>query len=147
MESFGLVCLYGLTTIDDLKYHQVRVLEIIAFGIIGICINILTPCHTVMSILGGFMVGCLVLMFSYLSKEKIGKGDALLIMVTGLYVGFRETLTVLWISSILAAVFGSVFVKKHGTEKDMELPFVPFLLVGYLLIFMIKRLGGIVVCG
>ena len=147
MEVLGLVCLYSLTAFDDLKERQVRVIEIIIFGIIGIFINIFGKSHSIESVIGGVMVGGLVLIFSYLSNEKIGKGDAFLIMVTGLYLGFRETLTLLWISSILAAVIGTIIVKKYKAKEDMELPFVPFLLIGYLLIVLLGKLGGIEVCG
>ncbi|WP_090167385.1 prepilin peptidase [Pseudobutyrivibrio sp. 49] len=147
MEAFGLVCLYTLTAYDDLRERQVRVIEIIIFGIIGILINMFCKSHSLSSVFGGVAIGCLVLIFSYLSKEKIGKGDALLIIITGIYLGFRGTLTLLWISSILAAVVGTILVKKYQAKKDMELPFVPFLLMGYLLIISLEKLGGIAVCG
>ena len=41
METIGLACLYGLTAMDDLKTKQVRVIEIIVFGILGIAINVI----------------------------------------------------------------------------------------------------------
>ena len=147
MEVFGLVCLYGLTALDDLRERQVSIIEIIIFGVIGIILNILCKNHSITSVMGGVMIGCLVMIFSYLSNEKIGKGDALLILVTGLYLGFRGTLTLLWISSILAAVIGTIIVKRYKAREDMELPFVPFLLIGYLLIISLEKLGGIAVCG
>lgn len=144
MEVVGLVCLYGITAFEDLRKRQVRVIEIIIFGILGVIINILYKSHSFTSIAGGVMIGCMVLLFSYLSKEKIGKGDGLLIIVSGLYLGFRGTLTLLWISSFLAAIIGTIIVKKYKTNKDIELPFVPFLLIGYLLIISIEKIGGIV---
>ena len=147
MEAVGLVCLLSITAVDDIKSRQVRVLEIIFFGLIGIIFNMIRKPHSLPSVLGGVMVGTLVYIFSILSKEKIGRGDGLVLMAVGIYLGFADTLELLWVSTILAAIIGTIFVKKHKANMDIELPFVPFLLMGYLLLFAFKELGGFVVCG
>ncbi len=92
------------------------------------------------------MVGLMVYLFSVLTKEKIGKGDALVVMVTGLYLGFQNTLLLVWLSTILAAVIGSIIIRKNNVNTDFEIPFVPFLLMGYLIIYFISCVGGMVVC-
>ncbi len=147
MEVYGLVCLYCLTTFDDLKDRRVKVSEILIFGAIGIIINIVYRPNDLLSILGGVMIGVLLYLFSIISKERIGKGDALLIMVTGLYLGFKDTLLLLWLSMVLAAIVGTIYVRKHHVKMDVELPFVPFLLIGYVVMFMVTNLGGLIVCG
>lgn len=143
METIGLACLYGLTAMDDLKTKQVRVLEIIVFGILGIIINIIYKPHTLISVLGGVGIGLLTILFSYISKEKIGMGDAYIITVTGLYLGFIDTAILLWISSLLAAITGLVLIRKYDNTK-MEIPFVPFLLIAYVIMYLIHILGGFV---
>ena len=92
------------------------------------------------------MVGLMVYLFSVLTKEKIGKGDAFVVMVTGLYLGFQNTLLLVWLSTILAAVIGSIIIRKNNVNTDFEIPFVPFLLMGYLIIYFISCVGGMVVC-
>ena len=143
METIGLACLYGLTAMDDLKTKQVRVIEIIVFGILGIAINIIYKPHSLISVLGGVGIGLLTILFSYISKEKIGMGDAYIITVTGLYLGFIDTAVLLWLSSLLAAVTGLVLIRKYDNSK-MEIPFVPFLLIAYIIMYLIHILGGIV---
>lgn len=147
MEEIGLVCLFGLTAFDDIKTKQVRLAEIIGFGALGLLFNAIYQPHSLLSIFGGVMIGCLIYIYSIVSNEKIGKGDGLIVMVAGLYLGFSETVMLLWISSTLAAVVGTIMVKKHGARMDIELPFVPFLLMGYLLIDIVNTIGGIIVCG
>ena len=143
METIGLACLYGWTAMDDLKTKQVRVLEIIVFGILGIIINIIYKPHTLISVLGGVGIGLLTILFSYISKEKIGMGDAYIITVTGLYLGFIDTAILLWISSLLAAITGLVLIRKYDNTK-MEIPFVPFLLIAYIIMYLIHILGEFV---
>ncbi len=146
MEAIGLICFYGLATWDDVRSKKVRVIEIIIFGIVGLIIDFSIRPYSFLSILGGVMVGLMVYLFSVLTKEKIGKGDALVVMVTGLYLGFQNTLLLVWLSTILAAVIGSIIIRKNNVNTDFEIPFVPFLLMGYLIIYFISCIGGMVVC-
>ncbi len=122
MEAIGLICFYGLATWDDVRSKKVRVIEIIIFGIVGLIIDFSIRPYSFLSILGGVMVGLMVYLFSVLTKEKIGKGDALVVMVTGLYLGFQNTLLLVWLSTILAAVIGSIIIRKNNVNTDFEIP-------------------------
>ena len=143
METIGLVFLYGMTSFDDIRTRQVQVLEIIVFAVIGIIFNLYERTNSLASIIGGVLIGVAVLLFSILTNEKIGKGDAYIIMVTGLYLGFMNTLVLLWISSIFAAVIGMIILRKYDNSMQKELPFVPFLLLGYISICVLRLMGGV----
>ena len=136
MEAFGLVFLYSFTAFDDLRTKQVRLMEIIIFGVIGILINVFSPSQSLPSIVGGVAVGLILVLISYLSKEKVGMGDALIVTVSGLYLGFVNTIVLLWLSSLLTAVY-CIFRKKK------EAPFVPFLTFAYVIMLMVHHLGGV----
>lgn len=143
METFGLAMFYGLTVIDDVRTKSIRVLEVIVFAVIGLLIDVTLKPYSWMSVAGGVGVGAFVYILSLLTNEKIGKGDAMIVMVSGLYLGFMNTVIVLWLASILAAFFGGVMVKRHGHRMDLEIPFVPFLLGAYLTVFLVGKLGGL----
>ena len=143
METIGLVFLYGITSFDDIRTRQVQLLEIIVFAVIGIIFNLYDRTNSLASIIGGVLIGVAVLLFSILTNEKIGKGDAYIIMVTGLYLGFMNTLVLLWISSIFAAVIGMIVLRKCDNSMQKELPFVPFLLLGYISICVLRLMGGV----
>lgn len=146
MEAFGLACFYGLTAFDDIRTKEIRMIEVIVFAIIGVVIDVVFKPYSALSIVGGVAVGILVYILSLLTKEKIGKGDAYIVMVSGLYLGFMNTVVVLWMASFMAAIFGVFMTRKHGKRMDVEIPFVPFLLSAFLIVFTIGQLGGIVVC-
>ncbi len=143
MIDIGMVCLLGLTSFDDFKSKQVRVLEIFLFGLLGIIINFFGKNISLPSIIGGVLVGVVLLGFSIISREKIGKGDALIIMVAGIYLGFFQTLKLLWIASIIGVIAGLLIIKKKNKGFGYEMPFVPCLLVGYLIMTAFSLLGGI----
>lgn len=79
------------------------------------------------------LVGIVLYLISILSHGKVGKGDAFLVTSMGVYLGFWNNLTILWMASVMAAIFGVVACVFFRKEKEESLPFVPFLLVAYLL--------------
>ncbi len=142
METVGLVCLYGITAFDDVKTRHIRLAELLLFALIGIVIDIIRQPYSLISILGGVGVGVALLAFSFLSKGKIGVGDALIVMVSGLYLGFINTLVMVWLSSLVAAGFGIAMIIKKRDTKEREIPFVPFMLVAYLILIIVNTVGG-----
>ncbi len=143
MEAIGLVCFLGLTSFDDIKTKQIRILEVVAFGLLGIVLNVINKTNSWISISGGMMIGGLIFLFAILSKEKIGKGDALIIMAAATYLGFINTIILVWISSVLAAIGGVIILKKYKHGPETEIPFVPFLLSGFLIMYAVSILGGL----
>lgn len=144
MREIGLFIFYGLTAFDDIKTKQVRMLEIIVFGILGIIVNIVWPVKSFESIICGFLVGIVLYVFSILTNEKIGKGDCFIIMVSGLYLGFIDVLVLIWISSLLALIYGLITIKRLKKDSSYEIPFVPFLLSGFLLMYAVHSFGSLI---
>lgn len=74
--------------------------------------------------------GLICIVLSCASKQSLGLGDSLLILITGMAVGYWSCFSIL-----LIAVFGSIlwagylYIKGKASWKT-EIPFVPFLLVG-----------------
>jgi len=141
MESVGLISLLGLCSFDDIRSKEIRVIEIGVFGIIGVLLHIFFGKNSWYSMVGGVAVGAIMYLISVLSKEKIGKGDALIIMVAGIYLGCIRTIELLWVSSLLAAIVGIGVVLIKKKNKEYEMPFVPFLLAGYLIIYTLESMG------
>ena len=71
---------------------------------------------------------------SIVSREQLGKGDALLFGLSGAGVGLWNNLILIYLTFLLA-FFGAVFllvVKKAGRSQTM--PLAPFLLAAYLIL-------------
>ena len=78
-----------------------------------------------------FIPGMLILAASLISKEQIGKGDALAVFASGAWSGALDIWKVMLLSSLFTAVFaGIIWIKK---KKNAELPYVPFLTAGFLI--------------
>lgn len=93
--------------------------------------------------MGGMVIGFCVMVWSLLSKEQVGKGDAAMLITSGIYLGFWDNLTVFGIATFATAVFGMflyIFMKKPGTYR---IPFAPFLLGACLLVLVLRKGSGI----
>lgn len=82
--------------------------------------------------LSGVVPGIALLGIAVLTRRALGCGDALAVLVTGLYLGGRGCVSVVSTAFFLTcpAALGLIVFKKAGRKTAM--PFLPFLLAGYL---------------
>ena len=136
MEAVSLLSMLGACSYEDIKSRRIGVILVLGFGILGIFLHLFYSRLSIEEMLGGIAIGLIMFLVSYLSQERIGKGDALVLTVSGIYLGFWNNLFLLWGASLMASFVGIVFIAKG--ERKRELPFVPFLLVVYVLGLILK---------
>lgn len=141
MEAVGLLGLLGICGIEDYRIKRVRIVVINAFAILGVILHLIYQRITWIDMLGGVSVGVVLLIIGYLSKEKIGYGDGLLFVATGVYLGFWNNLILLWLSSTLAGIYGLILMIFKKKRKESEIPLVPFILGAY--VFSLFFNGGV----
>ena len=88
---------------------------------------------------GGLLAGCAVWGFSCLSDGRFGRGDALVFLCLGLYLGLGVSLSVLTISLLLSSVSAAYLIVVKRKPRHWTIPFIPFLLAGYVVSFLIIR--------
>lgn len=81
---------------------------------------------------GGLIVGGLAWGFGCLSSGRFGKGDGLVILCLGLYLGAGITLSVLLLSLLLSSVAAGYLLIFKKKPRQFAIPFVPFLMAGFL---------------
>lgn len=81
---------------------------------------------------GGFAVGSLLLLFGYFSKEAIGIADGVIVSVCGVAFGIYETVALCFFAALYAAGFSFVLLLLKKVGKKSRIPFLPFLLLGYI---------------
>lgn len=68
---------------------------------------------------------------SVLTKEQFGKGDVLVLTMTGAGLGLQKNIIILYVAFWLAFVFSIGLLLLKKADKKTELPFVPFLFAAY----------------
>ncbi len=80
----------------------------------------------------GMIPGFLLFLISFIWRKHIGMGDGIIVMTFGWMCGFTFVCDVLTGGFLLAAGVGIICCIVYRTV-EIELPFVPFFLVSYLL--------------
>lgn len=131
MEIVGLLGMLVVCSVEDLRKREMHLLVLLMFGIMGILLHMFYRSKSIYELLGGMLIGVILLVISILSDGKLGKGDGVLMIVTGTYLGFWNNLLLLWCATCMTGVFGLV-VYFYKRRTDVELPFAPFVLLACL---------------
>lgn len=81
----------------------------------------------------GALPGLGLLVLSYGMRGQIGRGDAYLMCISGAALGVKQGMALLFYALLLAGSISLVLLVLRKVKKDTKIPFVPFLLGGYLL--------------
>ena len=84
------------------------------------------------SSVGGAMRGVVLVIMSHFSKEAIGLADSVLVLVCGAAFGLWETVTLVFFAMLYAGGCSIVLLVAKKAGKKTRIPFLPFLLLGYL---------------
>lgn len=145
MVNGVVLTLLAVECVSDIKSKSISLLRQLVFFVIAIALNILFSYQSIGSVMGGMAIGGALFLFSYVTKEGVGYGDCLIFLVIGTYVGFIKNMELLFVSLVLSAIVGIAISLWKKKSLNMQIPFVPFILAGYLIltIFEIKAGGGI----
>lgn len=77
-------------------------------------------------------IGCIAAAISVLSRGSVGMGDGLLILAMGSAANIGELLGTLCMALLLCGIYAGLQLWVFKKKRDTEIPFVPFLLAGYL---------------
>lgn len=123
-----------VNSIWDIKERKISLKIIIFLDLMGILIrlyqNNLFSVETLLCIIPGIVL----LNFSLLTKEKIGYGDGLMMVALGLYSTVPEIISVFLVSIYIAGIVGILLMLFFKKKKNFELPFIPFMYMGYVLV-------------
>ncbi|MCM1251322.1 MAG: prepilin peptidase [Clostridium sp.] len=84
----------------------------------------------VAQILFSLLPGIFFLAVSRCTKEKVGYGDGVLLLIIGLMTGFYRCFFGLCVGLFLSACCGLFLLLIHKAVKESRIPFAPFLTVG-----------------
>lgn len=85
----------------------------------------------------GLLPGIVCFAVSWFSRQELGYGDSILIMICGFSLGFWPCMWILFTALFWSAIWALILLCRR-LERRREFPFVPFLLIGY----VIQSAGG-----
>ena len=133
-QIISLVMMLFLTVLayEDLRTGTMNIVIIGTCGATGLILRIITGTGT-LEIMSGTIVGALLLILAFASSQAVGYGDGFLFAASGIYLGLIRNVIFLLLSLILGAVTSIVLMAARIKKKNERIPFVPFMLAGYVL--------------
>lgn len=120
----------------DFKNKEIPLWLSLLGGIIGV-IFCVTEGRDINEILFACMLGLGALLFSKMTKEVIGYGDGILLVVMGLYLSLENLMSVVMLAFGIAGIVALVLLVVFRKNGHYEIPFVPFLSLAYVLEYCI----------
>lgn len=131
---WGAWILLILASIFDVLYRKIPFLLIICGALIGV-MAIFSEYPVENELFYALLPGMFLLMIAFLTREKVGYGDGLLILDLGLLEGAGACLEDLLIGLFLVAIFGITVCFFGRKVRDVMVPFAPFLFVAHIIRF------------
>ena len=112
---------------QDLKEKKVSTYKLLISAVLAIFYWVFTKQFSWPEILGCIVPGSMLLLLSLITKESIGYGDGMTVLVLGLWTGGWFAFYVFCIGTLLSGICAIVYLIRG--KKD-TIPLIPFLLVG-----------------
>lgn len=132
--SYLLVALLLITeSYFDIKTKKINIIFLLFFTVTGVAAALFFKQNGVVSALLGALEGIILLGIAYVTKEGIGYGDGMVILGTGLILGWRNNILMFFAGLLFSSLFSIILLIKDKNRKK-RIPFIPFLTLGYLFI-------------
>lgn len=127
-----------IISISDVKERKISLKILMLGGVItsfGVGMHLIEKTVSYQYILG--TIPGVVLIFIALMTRQVGIADGVIFVYIGLLLKYQESVAVVCVSVLIIAVFSAILLVIRKVERKHELPFIPFIAVGYLIILVI----------
>lgn len=135
INYFTTLIFYRIAIIDYKTKYVDNKLLVLLIIISVISLGVDNNLHMIEGILTGIAAYAILAIFSKITRESLGMGDAKVLGLLGVIYGFQGLMSILLVSSIIVFFVSLYLLFKSKDNKNKELPFTPYIYTG--LVFMI----------
>ena len=138
LQNTLMLGFFSISAYQDYRKRKINVYFLLTGGIIGLLVHLYSMEFDIIEILFGMGIGIRILLYGFLLGGGVGLADGMILIVSGIFLGFEKNLEV-FVAGLFLVVITSLFlsvIKKKG--RTYRIPFAPFLLVGYLFVMVME---------
>lgn len=121
----------------DIRCRRIPVKLIIAAAIAAAYL-LLRQRDNIEACLAGAAIGMLLLLAGRVSGERIGYGDGMAFVITGLLLGIRQNVMMLCISLLFSTIYSLWILLSQKGNRKTEIPFLPCMLAGCIVVTALR---------
>lgn len=126
-----LIIILGVICVFDIKRKKIPVYMLIILAAAGIISNFTIGEFDIEKRIIAMLPGMILLIVSMITKQQIGYGDGMIILIMGLYIDIDDILSIVLSSFLLSSIAAIILMTVFKKKKNFEMAFSPFLLIGY----------------
>lgn len=126
-----LIIILGVICVFDIKRKKIPVYMLIILAAAGIISNFTVGEFDIEKRIIAMLPGMILLIVSMITKQQIGYGDGMIILIMGLYIDIDDILSIVLSSFLLSSIAAIILMTVFKKKKNFEMSFSPFLLIGY----------------
>lgn len=126
-----LIIILGVICVFDIKRKKIPVYMLIILAAAGIISNFTVGEFDIEKRIIAMLPGMILLIVSMITKQQIGYGDGMIILIMGLYIDIDDILSIVLSSFLLSYIAAIILMTVFKKKKNFEMAFSPFLLIGY----------------
>ena len=126
-----LIIILGVICVFDIKRKKIPVYMLIVLAAAGIISNFTVGEFDIEKRIIAILPGMILLIVSMITKQQIGYGDGMIILIMGLYIDIDDILSIVLSSFLLSSIAAIILMTVFKKKKNFEMAFSPFLLIGY----------------
>ena len=124
---FLLIC-----SVTDIRSKRISAAVLIVFAAAGCALFFIYRPVSLFEETAGLLFGMVFIGLSILTEGKVGLGDGLMMMVTGVFLGARENCVLIMTACFLSAIFSLICLVLKKAGRNTEFPFAPFILISFI---------------
>lgn len=125
IEGIVLFLLVGFG-LEDMRRRSLPISLLLVVFVVAVTLRLLLVGDAMQGVAGG-VVGGMVCVIGKISRGQIGSGDGLLLIVTGILLGFWKNMELMLAGLFFCAIFSAVVLVLLRKGRKYRIPFVPFL--------------------
>lgn len=127
-----IMCILFLITesVEDIKSKMLDIRGLFMWAATAFVVRLMAGTD-VRELIIGMIPGMIILFIGYVSREGIGYGDGVVILICGIFCGIQRTLAGIMIALMIVMLAG-LFTMAFRKHTAAGIPFVPLILIGFL---------------
>lgn len=123
----------GINSIMDLRTKKISLKIMLILFISGCVFRVMQGNLFTLEFVLGLLPGGICLALSYMTRGNIGIGDGFMFLVLGAFLSIEELFVTSMIALGSAGIAAMVLLIGFHKKKNYEIPFVPFMFVGFVI--------------
>lgn len=119
----------------DVKTKSIPYILPVVGGVAALLCRLMedTPITEILSVMGqALLPGCFLLLIAFFTGQKVGYGDGLMVIVLGAFTNFIYCVLSFMFGLCVSCLFSMLFLACRKLGMKDRIPFLPFLLIGYI---------------